>query len=155
AFMRRLGNRAEIIWGDIADTVMPFLETVNSSAPLGFISIDVDIYTATKASLQCLTGQPDQYNPAISMYFDDVVSFFSNDWAGELAAISEFNSENDRRKIDVDRSLPGRRPRRTEDWYRQMYVGHVLDHEFRQTPRKRQQLTIGAHSDFVNSQRLA
>src|SRR6185437_9708208 len=38
AFMRRLGNRAEIIWGDIADTVMPFLETVNSSAPLGFIS---------------------------------------------------------------------------------------------------------------------
>ncbi len=48
--MRKVGDRAEIVWGDIADTVGPFIDSVTQSAPLGYISIDVDIYTATKAA---------------------------------------------------------------------------------------------------------
>ena len=152
--MRKLGGRAEMVWGDIADTVGPFIDRVEPSAPLGFISIDVDIYSATRAALRCLMSQPDKYNPAISMYFDDVSFFFANDWAGELAAISEFNSEHELRKIGIDRSLPGARPIKAEGWYQKMYACHILDHEARQQPRAREHLPIGAHWDFMKSRNL-
>ena len=113
--MRTLGGRADIIWGDIADTIGPFTDSINSAAPLGFISVDLDIYSATTMALRCLTGLPAKYNPGISMYFDDVSFFFANKWAGELAAISEFNEQHQLRKIGLDRSLPGRRPRNVRE----------------------------------------
>ena len=151
---RKIAGRAEIIWGDIADTVGAFTETLSSDAPLGFVSVDVDIYTATKAALQCLTGSPAAYLPAVSMYFDDVTFFFANRWAGELAAIEEFNAEHELRKIDVDRSLPGSRRRPYSPWYRNMYACHVLDHEGRQRVRERAELPIGAHHQFMSNQFL-
>jgi len=151
--VRKLGGRAEILWGDIANTVGPFIETVDASAPLGFISVDVDLYSASKLALRCLESHPEKYNPAISMYFDDVSFFFANKWAGELAAIAEFNDEHDLRKIDHDRSLPGRRANGAP-WYASMYVCHILDHDARQTSQQRQGLPIGAHFDFMESQFL-
>lgn len=154
ALVRKLDGRAEIIWGNIADTIKPFTDAIDPSAPLGFISVDVDIYTATKAALYCLTARPEKYNPAVSMYFDDVSFFFANEWAGELAAISEFNEEHSLRKIGRDRSLPGHRPAKVEDWHSNMYVCHVLDHEARQKPREREELAIGAHADFMASRFL-
>lgn len=152
--VRKLGDRATIIWGDIADTVDPFTASLDPAAPLGFVSVDVDIYTATKSALRCLTGAPDKYVPAVSMYFDDVSFYFANEWAGELAAIKEFNDEHQMRKIGGDRSLPGPRPVKAENWYASMYVGHILDHEARQHPRERPQLTIGSHLDFMLSRHL-
>ena len=86
-------------WGDIADAIGPFTNSINDTAPLGFISVDLDIYSATTAALQCLTGRPENYRPGISMYFDDRSFFFANEWAGELAAIAEFN-ENHKLKIE-------------------------------------------------------
>jgi hypothetical protein len=154
ALVRQLAGRAEVIWGDIRDTIGPFIETVDATAPLGFISIDLDLYTSTKAALECLTNRPEKYNPAISMCFDDVCSVFANDWAGELAAIAEFNDEHQMRKIGLDRSLPGRRPVKADSWYGTMYVCHILDHEARQRPRKRQTLTIDAHDEFMSSRFL-
>ena len=151
ALVREIGGRAEIIWGDIADTIGPFTNAIDPVAPLGFISVDVDIYSAAKAALRCLTSQAKKYNPAVSMYFDDVNFFFANEWSGERAEINEFNEEHDFRKIGLDRSLPGRRPLKTEWWYSAMHVCHVLDHEARQKPQKRDGLTIGAHADFMNS----
>ncbi len=153
ALMRKLDDRAEIIWGDIAETIGPFTDAFDQAAPLGFVAVDVDIYSATRAALHCLTGSPKKYVPAISMYFDDVSFFFANQWAGELAAINEFNEQHEMRKIDPDRSL-GKRPVKTNGWYSNMYVCHVLDHEARQKPRERQSLTIGAHADFMASQFL-
>jgi hypothetical protein len=150
----KLGGRAEIIWGDIATTIGPFTDAIDPAAPLGFISIDVDIYSATKAALRCLASRPEKYNPAVSMYFDDVSFFFANPWAGELAAIAEFNAEHELRKIGRDRSLPGHRPVKTETWYSAMYVCHILDHEARQKPLERPKLTIDAHFDFMRSHRL-
>ena len=64
-------------------------------------------------------------------------------------AINEFNDQHEMRKIGVDRSLPGRRPVKAEGWYPAMYVCHVLDHEGRKKTRDRNQLTIGAHADFM------
>jgi hypothetical protein len=152
--MRKLGGRAEINWGNIADTIGPFTDTIDPAAPLGFISIDVDIYSATISALKCLTSRPEKYNPAVSMYFDDVSFFFANEWAGELLAISEFNDAHELRKIGRDRSLPGQRHTKAAPWYSAMYVCHILDHEARQRSRQRQELTIGAHADLMVSRFL-
>jgi hypothetical protein len=151
---RKIEGRAEMIWGDITETVGPFVSSLEENAPLGFISVDVDIYSAAKSALTCLGGAPEKYLPAISMYFDDVRFFFANEWSGELLAIKEFNEQHQMRKIGLDHSLPGRRPGEAEGWYSSMYVCHVLDHEGRQKTRDRDQLTIGAHADFMASQFL-
>jgi len=151
--MRLVAGRAEMIWGDITDTIGPFTESIHSSAPLGFISVDVDIYSATAVALRCLGGPPENYNPGISMYFDDVSFFFANDWAGELAAISEFNNVHELRKIGHDRSLSGR-PIVSATWYSKMYVCHVLDHEIRRRPRDREQLNIEDHFEYMAARYL-
>lgn len=152
--IRRLDGRAEIIWGDIADTVGPFSDAIDEAAPIGFVAIDVDIYSATTQALRCLTRSPEKYTLAVSMYFDDVAMFFANDWCGELAAISEFNIQNNLRKIGIDRSLPGQRPEKTETWYPQMYVCHVLDHELRQAAQSRNKLSITDHYNFIGTRHL-
>jgi hypothetical protein len=152
--VRKLGDKANIIWGDIADTIDPFTSSLDSAIPLGFVSVDVDIYTASKSALRCLTGPAEKYLPGISMYFDDVSFYFANEWSGELAAINEFNQQHELRKIGRDRSLPGHRPAKADNWYQSMYVCHILDHEARQKPRERPQLTIGSHLDFMRSRHL-
>jgi hypothetical protein len=150
----RMAGRAELILGDIKDTVGGFVSSLSEAAPLGFVSIDVDIYSAAKAAFQALDGPPELYTPAVSLYCDDVRSFFSNRWCGELRAIEEFNQEHELRKIDRDRSLPGGRPIATEAWYESMFICHVLDHEIRSKPRKRSGLSIQDHYSFMKASSL-
>ena len=154
ALLERLDGRAEIVWGDIADTIKPFSAQIDPCCPIGFISVDVDIYSAASAALSCLKSSAEKYLPAISLYFDDVSFYFANQWAGELAAISEFNAEFELRKIDHDRSLPGRRPIKATSWYPTMYVCHVLDHPARRQAVSRSQLTIKEHAEFMTSRYL-
>jgi hypothetical protein len=149
----RVGGRAELIFGDIKDTVNGFLNSLDESAPLGFVAIDVDIYSGTKSAFRSLLGRPEVYTPAISMYCDDVRFFFANRWCGELLAIEEFNQENSVRKIDEDRSL-GDRPSRSEPWHRAMFVCHVLDHELRGKPRDRKGLSIQEHYSYMKASSL-
>lgn len=151
ALRARLGGRAELVFGDIADTAAGFVETLDPDAPLGFVAIDVDVYTGTVAALRTLEGRPGQYLPVVSMYFDDVDAIFANDWCGELAAIHEFNAAHELRKIGRDRSIPGHRPVSACAWYEHMYTFHVLDHEARQRARDRGPLTLDAHQDFVKA----
>lgn len=154
ALLKKLAGRGEIVWGDIADTIKPFTAQIDPKSPIGFMSVDVDIYSAAKAALSCLKSSPEMYLPAISVYFDDVSFYFANQWAGELAAISEFNAEVELRKIDRDRSLPGHRPIKATGWYQSMYVCHILDHPARQRPISRPQLTIKEHAEFMTSRFL-
>ena len=145
----RIGGRAELIFGDIKDTVDGFTASLDAEAPLGFVSVDVDIYSGSKSALRCLLGPREVYCPAISMYFDDVQFFFANRWCGELLSIDEFNRDNASRKIDQDRSLPGHRPALNSPWYKAMYVCHVLDHELRAKPRERGGLSLEEHFEFM------
>ena len=146
---RRVSGRAELIFGDIKDTVGGFVASLDESAPLGFISVDVDIYSGAKSALASLLGKPGLYAPAVSIYCDDVSFYFANRWCGELLAIAEFNDENATRKIDNDRSLPGHRPRQNDGWYRSMFVCHVLDHEVRTSPKQRSGLSLQEHYEFM------
>jgi hypothetical protein len=151
---KKMNGRADIIWGNIDQTIEGFTKSLSPTSPLGFVAVDVDIYSATKSGLRCLTGPSENYLPGVSMYFDDVSFFFANQWCGELAAIDEFNSEHQVRKIDRDRSLPGQRPKVAAAWYQSMYVCHILDHEARQKPRERGSLAIGKHAEYMRSTNL-
>lgn len=155
ALEKRLAGRAAIIWGDIAQTIDDFVRSLSADAPVGFVSIDVDIYSGTMAALKIFDGDVSKYLPAVSMYFDDVSFFFANNWAGELAAINDFNESHQMRKIDRDRSLPtSRRPGIPSAWYNSMYACHFLDHPSRQSSLKRSQMTIKAHAEFMTEHAL-
>jgi hypothetical protein len=146
---RRVKGRAELIFGDIKDTVGDLVASLDELAPLGFISVDVDIYSGAKSSLKALLGKPELYAPAVSIYCDDVRFFFANRWCGELRAIEEFNDENLLRKIDQDRSFPGHRPALDHGWYESMSVCHVLDHEVRTSPKQRSGLSLQEHYELM------
>ena len=149
--VKKMDGRAEIIFGDIKDTVKPFLNDLNQNAPLGFIAVDVDTYSGAKSVLRCLTGPPELYNPAVSIYCDDISFFFANDWCGELAAVREFNAENAMRKIDRDRSLPGTRPVRSRGWHQHMFICHILDHQARNVTPRKGKLTIEEHNIYMQN----
>jgi hypothetical protein len=91
---RRLDGKAELILGDIAETIDPFVKTLTPECPLGFVSIDVDVYSGTVSALKGLSGPHDRYLPAVSFYFDDILFYFANEACGELAAIAEHNAAN-------------------------------------------------------------
>jgi hypothetical protein len=150
---RRLDGKAELVLGDIAHTVAPFVESLAAECPLGFVSVDVDVYTATVSALKVLEGPHDRYLPAISFYFDDVSFYFANEACGELAAIAEHNARHPERPISPDRSLPGWRPQSHAAWYRSMYVAHVLDHPARNAPRARGKLSLEEHVTFMGGLR--
>jgi hypothetical protein len=145
----RLGGRAELILGDIKNTISPFVQTLSASCPLGFVSIDVDIYSGAVAALSGLNGSAELYLPAVSFYFDDVSFYFANEACGELRAIAEHNQSHPLRPLHPDRSLPGLRPQHYALWYRAMYVLHVLDHPFRNHPRERGPLSLQDHLAFM------
>lgn len=142
---KRLGNRTTLILGDIADTVDAFRESLTSTAPIGFVSIDVDIYSGTVSALRALHGSSDKYLPAISFYFDDVASYFNNFASGELCAVAEHNAAFPHRPIDIDRSLPGIRTDIDHRWNKHMYVCHILDHPARMSPPQRPPLNLMEH----------
>lgn len=149
SFLEKISGRAEMIWGDVANTISPFMDTVDYESPIGFVAIDVDIYSATVHALRSLVQRSEKYTLAVSLYFDDVNFYFANEWCGELGAVSEFNAQHQLRKIGLDRSLPGKRPFRSENWYSQMFVCHILDHDLRQRARERNEFNIAEHHRFL------
>jgi len=134
ALQAELEGRAKLVIGDIRE--IHDLESVfNDTAPLGFASIDVDIYSSTRSILELLASTPQRFlMPTVQLHFDDVWSEWGyNKYAGELLAIEEFNTLTDVRKIDSDRYVDywhgGRNP-----WHASMFMLHVLDHSLRLKP---------------------
>lgn len=144
-----LRGKGRIEFGDINDTIGPFTKNLDPECPVGFISIDVDIYSGTVSALRLLEREPECYLPATGVYLDDCHGYFANEWCGELAAINEFNDAHELRKIGIDRSFPFRP--KTAPWHSQMYVLHVLDHPARQKPTDRPGLSLEDHAAFIES----
>ena len=151
---RRFAGRAELIVGDVAETIAGFVDSLTERAPLGFAAFDMDLYSSTKQSLCSLRGPAECYLPAVSLYFDDVGFFFANRACGVLAAIDEFNGDAARRIVDRDHSLPGRRVQHAAPWYARMYACHLLDHEVRQEPTNRSKMSIEDHHAFMKAMHL-
>ncbi len=154
ALMDRLPENADIIWGDVKDTIPAFMNLLNKDAPVGFVSMDVDIYRSTKDALALFLGAPELCLPVTVTYFDDTLgspqrmgSLFRNRWSGQLLAIDEFNAENKTRKLDIIRTLKFRRPLEKEQWLDQIYALHVLDHPLRSQSGREDALRIQAHGE--------
>ncbi len=101
-------GRAELIKGDVEDTVGEFLvNRLDTDYSLGFISLDLDLYSSTVSGLKILEDKDTtKYIPAITLIVDDkdfLVTY--NPWQGEAAAINEFNAEHNDRKIHYRKEI--------------------------------------------------
>jgi hypothetical protein len=65
--------------------------------------------------------------PRVTCYFDDIIGFSHNDFAGERLAIDEFNRAHETRKVS---KVYGLRYVLNQDqwWTDMMYMFHAFDH---------------------------
>lgn len=87
-------NRAELVLGDVENTVPEFIPKYNP-APVGGIYVDLDYYSSTKNALKILDVDGEYISPRVPMYFDDVMGGSSLRMTvpqiGEEKTIEEYN----------------------------------------------------------------
>ena len=126
---QKLPARTQLVLGDVAKTVPAFLEKL--TAPVGFVVLDLDYYSSTKAAMRIFDGLAEKYLPLVSIYVDDIYSDLHNSWCGELLAIEEFNAEHPMRKFERFALLENTRIFKRANWLKHMFGLHVLDHSAR------------------------
>lgn len=121
-------TRAELVLGEIKDTIFEFIE--RDIAPVGFVSIDLDMYTSTRDALQLLQANFNKLLPRIQYYFDDLLAFTMCEFNGEKLAINEFNQQNDKKKIAQISGLKYFVPKEHKEdiWLELMYMAHLFEH---------------------------
>lgn len=122
-------KHARLVLGNVAETVPAFLRTPELP-PIGFVAVDVDYYSSTKAALQLFDGRPETRLPRVYCYFDDIVYpeiACHNEYIGELCAIREFNIEHEHMKIAPIHMFSHTRPH-PAPWNEQMYAFHDFRH---------------------------
>jgi hypothetical protein len=132
---RSLPPFAELVIGDVEDTVPAFLARVSPDAPIGFVAVDVDYYSSTVSGLKILTAVPNCYLPIVPVYLDDIGVEGCNPWTAELLAVNEFNLDNEFRKIAPFTLLRSRRIFKNTQWIDRMFAAHIHDHPLR-SPRR-------------------
>lgn len=120
---------SRLILGNINDSIKDFVQYCK--CPIGFVSVDVDYYTSTADCLNVFNLPSDNYLPYVFTYFDDVYNIDHNDFCGKLLAISEFNLNNEYRKITKATLLNSSRIFRRSPWTHQIYLTHIFDHTHR------------------------
>lgn len=128
ASLRKRLSKAKLIIGNVKDTLQAFLES--GPSPVGFISVDVDLYTSTVDTLRILDADEKLLMPRIHCYFDDIMGFSCTEFLGERLAINEFNASHPDAKISPIFGLWNFVPRRYsgEIWVHMMYMAHLLHH---------------------------
>lgn len=112
---------AKLYLGDVKHTVHKFVE--NFDNVLGFVALDLDLYSSTVSAMPLFEMSPEKYLPATPVYVDDInVSITYNPWCGEALALSEFNQTHNFRKFEE----------KNQNWkISNFFVFHVLDHPIR------------------------
>ena len=126
ALRRRLSERTTLIIGDVKNTIPEFV-AARRAAPVGFVSVDVDLYSSTVDALKLFTMPGKRMLRRVPMYFDDTDFAFNHRFAGELLAIEEFNRSQDAVRVDVWRGLWKARPFADSPWLKNMYMAHDLE----------------------------
>lgn len=84
---------AKLILGDVSETTVNFIEKYDP-APIGVISVDVDLYTSTLPILKMIEStNPQRFLPRPYIYFDDIMGGY--DCVGQNKALVEFNKRNE------------------------------------------------------------
>lgn len=97
-----------LVLGRIEETIGELNALDYSRYRLGFVSVDVDLYSSTVPILNFLGScDPGLLLPATVVHFDDAyLAWTYSMLAGEERAIEEFNRAHDRRRLDLkDRQL--------------------------------------------------
>ncbi|QFR96918.1 hypothetical protein [Streptomyces tsukubensis] len=125
----QLRGSAELVLGDVAETVPGFLRTHSEHLarnPLGFISFDLDYYSSTASAFEIFrSARDEQLLPRITSYFDDIITIL--DRTGELAAIADFNGEDKHGYIGRVNALRSHLPF-DPAWADQIFEYHRFDH---------------------------
>ncbi|MGN6848299.1 MAG: hypothetical protein ACTHJK_02290 [Sphingomicrobium sp.] len=130
AALRARVPEAKLILGEIRETVNGFLKR-ERPAPIGAIMNDVDYYSSTMATFELLKEakeQPQCFLPRLFMYFDDIIGTeveMYGPFNGQLAAIDEFNREQENCKIHLNQNLM---PFNHVTFRYQIYYSHLLAH---------------------------
>lgn len=122
-------TKSELILGDVRETTSQWLAR-SGTAPVGFVSFDLDYYSSTKAAFGIFEGDESRTLPRVYCYFDDVATNdlgCMNPYVGELLAIEEYNRDHADRKICRIEQL---RLARTqwEKWQDRIYAFHHFSH---------------------------
>ena len=125
ALRAKLPSNTTLIIGNIADTLLRHMPRIED--PIGFVAVDVDLYSATQAVLQMFTRPGAKMLLHVPMYFDDVDLFAVHKFAGEMLAIDEFNASQHGIKIDRWHGIEKQRPFHDAHWLKKMYVAHDLE----------------------------
>jgi hypothetical protein len=122
ALAKQLPPWASLEIGAFTKTVPAFCrEKLQLDQPLGFVSIDSDLYSSASVALQLFECDANLLLPTVPVYFDDVDDILTfNSRCGEALAIREFNERNPMRLIE--------RKRLDMHGY---FACHVLDHPAR------------------------
>jgi hypothetical protein len=152
----RLEGRAEVVIGDVANTVERWHCT--PERPIGAVLFDLDYYSSTCAALKILRSS--HVLPRVWCYMDDICGYPENaysDSTGVRQAIKEFNASEDRELLHdhlsqafVFRELRG------EPWHEQVYIYHRLCHtEYNRCLSKgKHQLHLGSPRAIGQSARI-
>jgi hypothetical protein len=122
ALRGRLTERSKLVLGDVRTTVL----SERFDAPIGFMSMDLDLYSSTVHALGILTRSEVPRLNRVAMYFDDLSDHYNHQWAGELLALNEFNARTVDVKIDRWRGIQFNRPFHEAPWIQGMYIAHHL-----------------------------
>ena len=80
---------------------------LDPAVPLGFASVDVDLYSSTMSTFNLLaTAEPMALLPVVNLNVHD--SFGRQHYhrfAAQLLAVEDFNRTSDTKKIDIDRFI--------------------------------------------------
>jgi hypothetical protein len=122
-------KKAKLHCGMVEDTLEEFIKS--QSAPVAFISFDLDYYSSTRHALKLFEADEKVLLPRIHCYFDDIMGVTFSDFNGERLAITEFNGRSENRKISpiygLRYFLPA--PHRAAMWPGMMYMAHIFDHQ--------------------------
>lgn len=129
---RLAGTGAELVLGDVSETVPRFLAEFGERGPIGFCSLDVDYYTSTRDALKVLEGAGATRLPRVLCYFDDIHVgdlAYVTPRMGQVAAIEEFNRTHPETELAKVNSVRHNRPIEAP-WNDVIYVfqdfGHPL-----------------------------
>lgn len=128
ALEKRLGGRARLVLGDVAQTVGPWQP--ESHAPLGAVLFDLDYYSSTLSALAVLTKE--NVLPRVWCYFDDVAEGPEEaltERIGERQAIADFNRAPERGKLNDHLGLCYAFKLTAPEWWHQhIFVYHRAAH---------------------------
>ena len=128
AKLRARLQRAHLILGDVEQTIPKFV--ASQPSPVGFVSVDVDLYSSTMSALKLFESDSCRLLPRVYCYFDDILGYTFSEFTGERLAIADFNAAHPTTMISPIFGLRYflRDPDRTEPWPDQMFIAHRFDH---------------------------